>query len=76
LIVFCLLRFQDEGQQIMVMLVVNNLWFSGFFFFFGLCSVSFLWFALFLGSVFRPCSVFFQVDFLLFFFFWSIVGYL
>ena len=33
LIVFCLLWFWDEGQQTMVMLVVNNLWFSAFFFF-------------------------------------------
>ena len=34
LIVFCLLWFRDEGQQTMVMLVVNNLWFSVVLFFF------------------------------------------
>jgi len=35
LIVFCLLWFRDEGQQTMVMLVVNNLWFSVVLFFFA-----------------------------------------
>ena len=90
LIVFCLLWFQDEGQQTMVMLVVHNLWFSGvffslqgrrqwqgwsvtllclslvlcvYFFFWVYALFFFLWFALYLGWFFRPCSVFFWVDF-------------
>jgi hypothetical protein len=36
LIVYCFLCFHEDGKQTMVMLVVNNLWFSGVLFFFFL----------------------------------------